>query len=95
MNLIEQLGGYNAAKAEANAPVKLMNSFSYEQLDKELLEYRRANNIFEAGDKAVLPYRNYRSDVFELTVDLIKSFDKAAVCYRHATDAEIKAGRRL
>lgn len=105
MNLIEKLGGYNSAKAEANAPVKLMNSFSYEQLDKELLEYRRQNNIFEVGDKVV---HNWEND--ELYTVMSHTKDHAVIisernfigisgglhnCIRHATDDEIKVGNRI
>lgn len=106
MNLIEQLGGYSAAKAEANAPVKLKNFFDYEQLDKELLEYRRQHNIFEAGDVAVSvdgePYlhkvelgtsKAHCIKIF--SHDMAHSYWVHDVNYRHATDAEIKAGRRL
>ena len=57
MNLIEKLGGYERANKIANCksgvvhPTKVM-------LDA-LLEYRRANNIFEVGDKVVIEsYRN-------------------------------------
>ncbi|WP_075175477.1 hypothetical protein [Acinetobacter indicus] len=111
MNLIEQLGGYSAAKAEANAPVKLINFFDYDQLDKELLEYRRQHNIFESGDLVVdttgfydwlcrveylstdgrvVMYRHdqRKGDTAFTTRPLIETV-------RHATDAEIKAGKRL
>ena len=65
MNLIEQLGGYGAAKAEANSPIKLLNFFNYEQLEKELLEYRREHNIFEVGDKVVCISDPISPDEFE------------------------------
>ena len=58
MNLIEQLGGYEKAKAFLNA-----TSFTIDELimmqrsglrtqhvEKALLEYRRQHNIFEVGD---------------------------------------------
>ena len=95
MNIIEQLGGYGAAKAEANAPVKLLNFLNYEELDKQLLEYRRQNNIFEVGDLVVLLYTNYRSDVFALTKSFKEIYDEKGIVYRHATDEEIAAGKRL
>lgn len=92
MNLIEQLGWYNAAKAEANAPVKLMNSFSYEQLDKELLEYRRENGVFEVGDKVV--FNSYELDA---GIREIQDYHNGCIgaVFRHATDEEIKAGVRI
>lgn len=61
MNLIEQLGGYEKAKAFLNA-----TSFTIDELvmmqrsgvrpqhvKKALLEYRRQHNIFEKGDWVV------------------------------------------
>ena len=87
MNLIEQLGGYSAAKAEANAPVKLKNFFDYEQLDKDLLEYRRQHNIFEVGDKVCCrggikqnPFWDLNSiftikEIWDGEIDLITSDD--------------------
>lgn len=92
MNLIEQLGGYSAAKAEANAPVKLMNSFSYEQLDKELLEYRRENGFFEVGDKVV--FNSYKLDA---GISVIHNYHNGCIgaVFRHATNDEIKVGHRL
>jgi len=92
MNLIEQLGGYEKAKE--------MNKFI--QIDSELLEYRRANNIFEVGDKVIS--KNGCELVSEITylqggLAKIKNekFDHVYSLqdFRHATDAEIKAGRRL
>lgn len=64
MNLIEQLGGYDKAKAKADELDYDLNNLDflgggsaresmYERLDsieKALLQYRRENNIFEVGD---------------------------------------------
>ena len=86
MNLIEQLGGYERAKKE------LMDA---------LLEYRRQHNIFEVGDKVV-----YVDDFMPDSVSVVSEVNDRvwlngnnAVCIKeiikHATDAEIKAGRRL
>ena len=66
-----------------------------EEVRKECLEYRRANNIFEVGDFIVLLHTNYRSDVFALTKSFKEIYDEKGIVYRHATDAEIQAGRRL
>ena len=47
-NLIEQLGGYEAAKrAIENGVLKDWAPCTYEVARRELLEHRRANNIFE------------------------------------------------
>ena len=81
-------------------------SFKANDLKKSLLEYRRANNIYEVGDKAVfeahfcdgheglgygeITYCTMDKRVFEIDNYYLISIDEI----RHATDAEIKAGRR-
>lgn len=115
MNLIEQLGGYECAKAEYNDPmyeddelytIKATGTRFFKQnLADELLEYRRQHNIFEVGDKVVLISMS-DNEVFEYTeyskgLDL--HFFESEHNYghaklsdiRHATDAEIAAGKRL
>lgn len=64
MNLIEEFGGYECAKAELNDPmyeddelytIKATGTrFFKHNLADALLEYRRANNIFEVNDQVVL-----------------------------------------
>lgn len=57
MNLIEQLGGYSKAKDALELPIDY--GFSDSDIKAALLEYRRANNIFEVGGKVVIEsYRN-------------------------------------
>ena len=99
MNLIEQLGGYERAKV-------ILQTVGHEH-DAMLLEYRRQHNIFEVGDKVV--FRECSgiggaSDAIDLmTVKSIDAFGVRmtnslcpwAIQIRHATDEEIKAGRRL
>ena len=77
------------------------------EIEIALLEYRRQHNIFEVGDKVV--FRECSgiggaSDAIDLmTVKSIDAFGVRmtnslcpwAIQIRHATDAEIKAGRRL
>lgn len=71
MNLIEQLGGYVEAKTmrdlnidsfngdASNVRIHYMgNCFYHEDLESALLEHRRANNIYEAGDKIVSAFDN-------------------------------------
>ena len=103
MNLIEQLGGYEAAKNQA----KDKSIGFLVDINNELLEYRRQHNIFEAGDKVV--FRECSgiggaSDAIDLmTVKSIDAFGVRmtnslcpwAIQIRHATDEEIKAGKRL
>ena len=103
MNLIEQLGGYEAAKNQA----KDKSIGFLVDINNELLEYRRQHNIFEVGDKVV--FRECSgiggaSDAIDLmTVKSIDAFGVRmtnslcpwAIQIRHATDEEIKAGKRL
>ena len=87
MNLIEQLGGYDAVK-------KLWvegGSLQGTQLAFELLEHRRQQNIFEIGDLYVFTEKYSKQSV----IHKVDSLNSGKGCIRHATDAEIKAGRRL
>lgn len=104
MNLIEQLGGYEAAKAGSEA--RHRSGITPCELDRQLLEYRRANNTFEVGDKVVhffesdeiFEIKSIKGDYFIIEgnrntlIGISFLFDKTC---RHATDAEIKAGKRL
>ena len=115
MNLIEQLGGYEAAKSalkwiEKNNPV---HDWMKPILESQLLEHRRAHNIFEAGDRVVLLKNRHMWHNMEgiYTVTSTDIYDGiiigVAIEYkntshgneigniRHATDEEIKAGKRL
>ena len=107
MNIIEQLGGYGCAKAEANAPVKLLNFLNYDELNNQLLEYRRQHNIFEIDDYVVYQGDAGLSGLFRIE-KLTKTGKPKSVksnrfggfpcryCeVRHATPEEIKAGKRL
>jgi len=107
VNLIEQLGGYAAAKSfldESNGAA-WNGVFYMPKLKQNLIEYRRQHNIFEVGDKVVLISMS-DNEVFEYTeyskgLDL--HFFESKHNYghaklsdiRHATDEEIKAGKRL
>ena len=96
MNLIERLGGYEAAKAEGE-------KWGFDDfLNNQLLEYRRQHNIFEVGDKVVHPkFSNLNIyEICEIKGDLFTVFyDRKSHSFksdvRHATDEEIKAGKRL
>ena len=74
------------------------------EIDAALIEYRRQHNIFEVGDSFV----NYADDAIYTVLSIDqnnrmhgKSGDKNVWTYfgrfglRHATDEEIKAGKRL
>lgn len=100
---------YNAAKKTLEIPHVdfIMNA---QGLRDQMLEYRRANNIFEVGDLVVyrtLPHERlfsvrYVNDnsivIYELWDEMGAKTFSEFVPYsdiRHATDAEIKANRRI
>ncbi len=120
MNLIEQLGGYESAKSKCDRAnkegylllsVPVQNGFGdiyVHKVEEALLEYRRANNIYEVGDKVVLAGDGTWGHLFEvekmspkgrkptkLKTDVFGNFHVGCNVVRHATDAEIKAGKRL
>ena len=82
-------------------------SFKANDLKKSLLEYRRANNIFEVGDKVKAKDDQFGFDELFRVDDFFANDDgiNLAVlndgdCYpisflEHATDLEIEAGRRI
>ena len=94
MNLIEQLGGYEAAKAEGE-------EWGFDDfLNNQLLEYRRQHN--EVGDKVIKTHP--KNTILWPVLGVYKNggvwLDYKGFCrkpprVRHATDAEIKAGKRL
>lgn len=104
MNLIEQLGGYEKAKAFLNA-----TSFTIDELimmqrsglrtqhvEKALLEYRRQHNIFDVGDKVVIKAEPFWPEDYAIETVEQKDIGRWYMsAWRHATDAEIKAGKRL
>lgn len=92
MNLIEQLGGYERAKHEFEMikEMKPIYPGEIETNDRLLLEYRRQHNIFEVGDRFVI---DGLFGVFYANDGNIPYLDYNKI--RHATDEEIKAGKRL
>ena len=105
MNLIEQLGGYEKAKEwykdqdlRGNHTVRIRHA---------LLQYRRQHNIFEVGDKVKAKDHQFGFDELFRIDDFFANDDGVNLavlddgdCYpisflEHATDAEIKAGKRL
>ena len=90
MNLIEQLGGYERAKIIQGS--REMGGLPYDlDLEDALLQYRRQHNIFEIGDLYVFTEKYSKQSV----IHKVDSLNSGKGCIRHATDAEIKAGRRL
>ena len=106
MNLIEQLGGYEKAKAVQirRAMDGILHEYDFQLVDA-LLEYRRQHNIYEIGDKIVSTL-NGSEDWKNAICEILAFHKKMAITtgfscaihhydYRHATPEEIKAGRRL
>ena len=104
MNLIEQLGGYERAKHEFEMikEMKPIYPGEIETNDRLLLEYRRQHNIFEAGDKVIKTHP--KNTILWPVLGVYKNggvwLDYKGFCWkppsvRHATDEEIKAGKRL
>lgn len=119
MNLIEQLGGYEAAKGlfnlyEYSIGFKYYKVFKGDfesagyidvfipDLQKALLEHRRQHNIFEVGDKVIKTHP--KNTILWPVLGVYKNggvwLDYKGFCWkppsvRHATDEEIKAGKRL
>ncbi|WP_180114752.1 hypothetical protein [Acinetobacter sp. YH12063] len=93
MNLIEQLDGYEKAKIRlGSCDITLAY---YQELDRQLLEYRRQHNIFEVGDWIVMDSHKPEYQFYQITKDDMGSHWINLVEFRHATDEEIKAGKRL
>ena len=88
MNLIEQLGGYEETKKHLDSCWCGDENRAY--ILKKLLEYRRQHNIFEEGDWVVIPSRG--NGIFQVSRLLSRTDIKEM---EHATDEEIKAGKRL
>ena len=106
MNLIEQLGGYAQAKALRALPAATYDcgiKFNREELELSMLEYRRQHNIFERNDYVVNKDIRYSDELNIVSASNDKAlwffgkiyggFVKSQ--FRHATDAEIEAGKRL
>ena len=104
MNLIERLGGYENAK-ERGKRENVLDDHDFNYIQKALLQHRRQHNIFEKEDFVVhIFYKDSKVQrVKGVAGDYIHVFShdesyqyKAyGPDFRHATDAEIKAGKRL
>ena len=100
MNLIEQLGGYEAAKNQA----KDKSIGFLVDINNELLEYRRQHNIYEIDDYII---HDGELKVFAMWSSAVEGCAYIGYAYaengemahkdefRHATCEEIKAGKRL
>lgn len=102
MNLIEQLGGYEHLNGFYKRAVA--HGFTLTEIKEELLKYRREHNIFEVGDCVVKTNPKIKHAHVRVVISTSPSggavldyqgFPYKFPCVRHATDEEIKAGRRL
>ena len=101
MNLVERLGGYERAKIIQGS--REMGGLPYDlDLEDALLQYRRQHNIFKVGDWAVKTHP--KNTILWPVLGVYKNggvwLDYKGFCWkpprvRHATDEEIKAGKRL
>ena len=103
MDLIKNYGSYENAKAELEK-IKSTKYRNYMYLEEALLEYRRANNIFEMDDYII---HDGELKVFAMWSTAIEGCAYIGYAYaedgemadknefRHANDAEIAAGHRL
>lgn len=99
--LIANLGGYEAAKSK----FRDNGSFHAERMKRLLLQYRRQHNIYEVGDLVVMADADDYDTIFKVigkpkhlyhlqgNDDLF--YGRLDFQIRHATDAEIEAGKRL
>lgn len=103
MKLIEQLGGYEKAKEVLKQKHPLHN---INALRSALLDYRRANNIFEYGDDVVCVHESSRYELYVIHGSVVDGMvwirnhrnqfiHERAEYLKHATDKEIEVGHRL
>ena len=102
MNLIEQLGGYEYLNGFYKRAVA--HGFTLTEIKEELLKYRRQHNIFEPDDYII---HDGELKVFAMWSSAVEGCAYIGYAYaengemahkdefRHATDEEIKAGKRL
>ena len=102
MNLIEQLGGYEYLNGFYKRAVA--HGFTLTEIKEELLKHRRQHNIFEPDDYII---HDGELKVFAMWSSAVEGCAYIGYAYaengemahkdefRHATDAEIKAGKRL
>ena len=102
--VISDFGGYEKCKDILSQP-NIDFIINAQGLREHMLEHRRQHNIFEVGDKVVfdahfcdehkgsgygeITYCTMDKRVFEIDNYYLVSIDEI----RHATDAEIKAGK--
>ena len=101
MNIIEQLGGYEETKKHLES--RWCDDDNKAYLLEKLLEYRRQHKFYEEGDKVICEHYDMDGIKDILTVEIVRGHylqlshgvSCVASLVRHATEAEIKAGKRL
>lgn len=94
MDLIEQLGGYEATKGFCDRANKY--GFTLEEIKLALLEYRRQHNIFEVGDKVVIKAEPFWPEDYAIETVEQKDIGRWYMsAWRHAEPEELEAGKRL
>ncbi len=100
--MIEQLGGYEHLNGFYKRAVA--HGFTLTEIKEELLKYRRQHNIFEVGDCVVKTNPKIKHAHVRVVISTSPSggavLDYQGFPYkfprvRHATEEEIKVGRRL
>ena len=95
MNLIERLGGYENAK-ERGKRENVLDDHDFNYIQKALLQHRRVHGIFEVGDKVVVKAEPFWPEDYLIQTVGQEHIGKWYMsAWRHATDEEIKAGKRL
>ena len=105
MNLIETQEQYDYFQkhttfSESDVEFEKHIGLCFKSVVEALLEYRRANNIFEVGDRIILGGSPLIHQVHKLSGDsddmyLLGWGWSEKRCIKHATDDEIKAEKRL
>ncbi|WP_180139002.1 hypothetical protein [Acinetobacter sp. YH12043] len=109
MNIFEKYGGYEAVKQAAVNYKNSGDRVTAAGLELQCLEYRRQHNIFEVGDYFCYESKYLSNDPvdgdaykklnqldsIDFECGWVESALKRGGIIRHATDEEIKAGKRL
>lgn len=109
MNIFEQYGGYEVVKQAVSNYKQSGDMVTAAGLELKCLEYRREHNIFEHGDYIVWLFDYEPAHLYQVKYITengysygndwgwygVLSNEGVEYNFRHATDEEIKAGRRL
>lgn len=109
MRIFEQYGGYEVVKQSISNYKQSGDMVTAAGLELKCLEYRRENNIFEDNDYIVSLLDHEPSHLYTVKNITEEGYDYGngwgwygvlsnmgvGYNFRHATDEEIEAGRRL